>query len=133
MVSILGLACTGALIGQHDLPLGAQASGMNLMSGVQDKGQSAMPGQPTRIEQARAAARAFCRHFKFRESAISQLDGTPIQPPLLLERSGSPVEVFRWLGHGRGASYVQVELGTGTDDITVYGAAQDHEFGPWKP
>jgi hypothetical protein len=133
MVSIIGVACTGALIGQHGLPLGAQASGMDLMSGVQDKGRSATPGQPTRIEQARAAARAFCRHFKFQEAAINQLDGTPIQPPLLLERSGSPVEVFRWLGHGRGASYVQVELGTGTDDITVYGAVQDHEFGPWKP
>ena len=123
----------GTYVGQHDLSLGAQASGMVLMSRAQDEGRSAAQGQTTRLERARAAARAFCRHFKFQEAAINQIDGDPIQPPLIFERSGSPVEVFRWLGHGRGASYVQVELSTETKDITVYGAVQDREFGPWKP
>ncbi len=33
----------------------------------------------------------------------------------------------------RGAPYVQTELATKTDDITVYGAFKDRECGPWKP
>jgi len=65
----------GMYVGQHDLSLGAQASGMVLMSGAQDEGRSAAQGQTTRLERARAAARAFCRHFKFQEAAINQIDG----------------------------------------------------------
>lgn len=104
------------------------------MSEVQDDApRRPAQGQTTRLERARAAAREFCRRFKFQQADIDRLDGSPIQLPLIIERSGAPVEVFRWLGHGRGASYVQVELGTETDDITVYGAVQDREFGPWKP
>ena len=51
----------------------------------------------------------------------------------MLERGGVVVEVFRWLGHGRGASYVQVEMATAGDEVTVHGAVGDRAFGPWQP
>jgi hypothetical protein len=86
-----------------------------------------------RLERARAAAREFCRHFGFPQQYLDQLKGNPIQRPLIIEKSGVPVEVFRWLGHGRGAPYVQVELDTKTDELTVYGSFNDREFGQWKP
>jgi hypothetical protein len=87
----------------------------------------------SRLERARAAARKFCLHFGFPEQYLDQLNGDPIQKPLTIEKSGVSVEVFRWLGHGRGASYVQVELDTETDELKVYGALKDREFGPWTP
>jgi len=86
-----------------------------------------------RLQRARSAAREFCHHFGFPQEYIDRLSASPIQEPLIIERNGSPVEVFRWLGHGRGATYVQVELSTKTDDVTVYGAFKDREYGPWKP
>jgi hypothetical protein len=97
------------------------------------KAQDDARAQSNRLDRARAAARRFCREFGFPQYDIDRLEGDPIQPPLVIDRNGHPVEVFRWLGHGRGAPYVQVELGTETADVTVYGAARDQEFGPWKP
>lgn len=102
------------------------------MSSVQDD-SSPSAQQTARLERARAAASAFCKHFRFQPQDIARLEGDPIQEPLIIERDGLPVEVFRWLGNGRGASYVQVELHTSTDGVTVYGALGDREFGPWKP
>lgn len=124
----------GRPMGQPAAEAGWQQSKEDFMSGTQnDAAGSAEGEQTTRLERARAAARGFCRHFEFPPEYINQLDGNPIQKPLVIERNGSQVEVFRWLGHGRGAPYVQVELGNKTDEITVYGAFKDREFGPWKP
>lgn len=104
------------------------------MSRVQDDGNFEAGRAPTaQLERAREAARAFCRQFKFPQADIDRLDGQPIQQPLVIDRDGARVEVFRWLGHGRGAHYVQVELGAESGDLTVYGAHRDQEFGPWKP
>jgi len=104
------------------------------MSGAQeDAARSAEGKEPTGLERARTAARRFCLHFQFPQEHINRLDGDPIQKPLIIERNGSQIEVFRWLGHGRGESYVQVELDIKTNEITVYGAFKDREFGPWKP
>jgi hypothetical protein len=87
----------------------------------------------SRLQRARSVAREFCRHFGYPQEYLDRLNADPIQKPLIIERNGSSVEIYRWLGHGRGATYVQVELSTKTDDVTVYGAFQDREYGPWKP
>ena len=102
------------------------------MATNQDSAHGDNPEQ-TRLESARVAARAFCRHFAFPKSYVDRVEEDPIQKPLVIERKGTPVEVFRWLGHGRGEAYVQVELGVKTNEVTVYGALRDREFGPWKP
>ena len=86
-----------------------------------------------RLERARAAAREFCWRFGLPKRYLDQLEAPPIQQPLVIERDGRPVQVFRWLGHGRGAPILQVELGTTTADVTVYGGFNDREFGPWTP
>jgi hypothetical protein len=86
-----------------------------------------------RLKRARDAARAFCRHFGYAPADIDQLTGPPIQPPLTIERDGVSVEVYRWLGHGRGASYVQVELSIESGEVTVHGAIGDRGLGPWNP
>lgn len=88
--------------------------------------------QTKRLERARAAAREFCRHFGFEKRYVDQLKGDPIQKPFVIERENAEVEVFRWLGNGRGAPYVQVELGMETDEASVYGGFDHREFGPWK-
>jgi hypothetical protein len=103
------------------------------MSGVQDNPPQIIDREQTkRLERARAAAREFCRHFGFTKHYVDQLKGNPIQKPLVIERESAKVEVFRWLGHGRGAPYVQVELCMERDEITVYGGFNHREFGPWK-
>lgn len=86
-----------------------------------------------RLERARVAAEQFCRHFRYSEDQIEKLSGPPLRPPLVIEREGDLVEVYRWLGHGRGQSYVQVEIELGREALTVYGSRKDREFGPWQP
>jgi hypothetical protein len=86
-----------------------------------------------RLKRAADAARAFCRHFEYPPADIDQISGRPIQPPLTIERDGVSIEVYRWLGHGRGASYVQVELSLESGEVTVHGAIGDRGLGPWKP
>ena len=86
-----------------------------------------------RLKQARDAAKQFCRQFSFPQHYLERLEGDPIQKPLLIDREGVRVEVFRWLGHGRGAPYVQVELKIEGSHLTVYGGFKGHEFGPWEP
>ncbi len=86
-----------------------------------------------RLKNARAAAKRFCRQFSFPQHYVEHLEGDPIQKPLLIDRDGVRVEVFRWLGHGRGAPYVQVELEIEGSRLTVYGGFKGREFGPWKP
>jgi hypothetical protein len=91
------------------------------------------PIDERQLERARAAAVAFARHFGFPASALEQIDGSPIQSPLTIERNGVAVRVYRWLGHGRGANLVQVEVSEDGNAITVYGSLGDRAFGPWTP
>ena len=85
-----------------------------------------------RLEKARRAAMDFALHFEFPSRYIEQLKGNPVQEPSVIDRDGVAVEVFRWLGHGRGDAYVQVEMSKNNDDVTVYGGFEHREFGPWK-
>jgi hypothetical protein len=87
----------------------------------------------TRLVRARAAGEQFCRKFSFSEQQIKLLAGEPIQAPLMLRRDGRQVEVFRWLGHGRGSAIVQVEIGVTDDAVTVFGGLGHGELGPWTP
>ena len=91
------------------------------------------PAAAARLEKARNAAEEFCRKFAFAERYIEKLKNEPIQKPLLLDRDGRRVEVFRWLGHGRGAPIVQVEVGLDDHVVTVFGGPGDRELGPWSP
>ena len=103
------------------------------MSPVHDDASSnAKQEQVNRLERARAATNEFCHRFSFPASYLDQCSGDPIQKPLVIDRNGVSFEVFRWLGHGRGAPYVQVEISLETDDVIVYGGFNDREFGPWK-
>lgn len=135
LVVLLGVA--SLLSGQSEAgPRGpvsqGEAKGASMSGTQHEQKGSAHAEAPARLERARDAARKFCRHFEFPQKLIEQLKGSPIQKPLIIERDGTSVEVFRWLGHGRGATYVQAEVNIKTDEITVYGALGDHEFGPWK-
>ena len=104
------------------------------MSNTQgDASQNAGRKAADRLERARAAAELFCQQFGFLEQYIEQLGGDPIQQPLVIERNERRVEVFRWLGHGRGAPVVQVEIDVEDNAVTVYGGFADQEFGPWQP
>lgn len=89
--------------------------------------------RPKRLEQARVMAKLFCQHFRFPGHHVGQLGGDPIQKPLVIERDGQLVEVYRWLGHGRGAPIVQVEINLEDNSVCVYGGFADQEFGPWRP
>jgi hypothetical protein len=86
-----------------------------------------------RVARARVAAEQFGRQFGFSEPQLEALQGPPIQPPLVIERDGRRVEVYRWLGHGRGQSSIQVEIDLGNDAVTVYGSLGDRGLGPWYP
>lgn len=103
------------------------------MTNKGDTPKSARRTVATRLERARAAAKLFCRQFGFPEQYAEQLEGDPIQNPLVIERGSQHFEVFRWLGHGRGAPIVQVELNLEDEALTVYGGFADQEFGPWQP
>jgi hypothetical protein len=135
IILMIWMACLlGTHAGWYESETLAQPSKEASMSGSQDDTSlRAKREESARLEQARAAARKFCRHFDFPQKLLDRLVGDPIQKPLIIERNGTRVEVFRWLGHGRGAPYVQVEMGIKTPEIIVYGAFKDHEFGPWKP
>ena len=99
---------------------------------MSDSQKDASAGGMNHLERARMAALDFCRHFEFPNHYVDQVKGEPIQEPLVLDRDGVSVEVFRWLGHGRGAAYVQVEVSRESNEITVYGGFEHREFGPWK-
>jgi hypothetical protein len=88
-------------------------------------------GDP-RLERARAAATAFCSAFGFPAEATRELQLPPVFPPVRIEREGVPVTAYRWLGGGRGAPYVQVELDD-AGDVVVHGNDGDQELGPWRP
>lgn len=90
--------------------------------------------EEARLERARDAAVRFCRHFGCPPERLADLLGPPIRPPLVIEREGRLIEVYRWLGHGRGSTYVQVEIDLrNPGEITVHGALGDRGLGPWKP
>ena len=87
----------------------------------------------SRLELARAAAKAFCEHFDFPSQQLQELDGPTLFDPVPLDRDGRSVTAYRWLGGGRGGPYVQVELpDDGDGDVVVYGGDAHREFGPWR-
>ena len=75
----------------------------------------------------------FCRKFGFPKEKLDELLGLPLDGPLLLERNGKQMEVFRWLGHGRGDYIVQCEIELTSGKVTVFGGFGHKEFGPWSP
>ena len=87
-----------------------------------------------RLEQARAAAKAFCAQFEFPADQIQAFDSPVLLGPVPIERDGKMVTAYRWLGGGRGGPYVQVEVPeSAEDEVVVYGSDAHHEFGPWQP
>lgn len=86
-----------------------------------------------RLALARGLAERFARTFGYPDAQRAQLLGPPLEGPLVLDRDGAWVEIYRWLGHGRGATSIQVELALDDDDASVYGTLGDRGLGPWKP
>ena len=82
------------------------------------------------LSRARAAARAYCRMHHYGDQ--DRLDGAPVLGPLTITRDGRTVNVYRWLGSGRGSDYVQVEVDSETGDITVSGAHGDEGLPTWQ-
>lgn len=97
-------------------------------------GSSSSPSEAAqRLARARALAERFARAFGYPDAQRVQLSGPPLEGPLVLDRDGTRVEVYRWLGYGRGATSIQVELALDDEDASVYGTLGDRGLGPWKP
>jgi hypothetical protein len=88
-------------------------------------------GENTRLLLARSAARAFCTKFDFPAEKIAKLSEPPLLGPATFQRGGMNVVSYRWLGAGRGADIVQVEL-QGNGQIIVRGGSGHKELGPWE-
>jgi hypothetical protein len=83
-----------------------------------------------RLRSARAAARAYCLMHGYGDQGALERD--PVLGPVTLTRDGRTVTAYRWLGSGRGADYVQVEIDLENGEITVSGARGDHGFPSWQ-
>jgi hypothetical protein len=83
------------------------------------------------LSRARAAAYAYCRMHDYGDRAA--LEDAPVLGPLNITRDGRTLSVYRWLGHGRGADFVQVEIDSENGDITVLGAHGDQGLPSWQP
>lgn len=81
---------------------------------------------------ARSAARAYLEMHDYGQDSRG-LDGPPVLGPVEFERDGRGLVAYRWLGAGRGASYVQVEVDTESGATTVHGAAGHEAFPIWRP
>jgi hypothetical protein len=88
-------------------------------------------GANTRLLLARSAAKAFCTTFDFPAEKIAKLSNPPLLGPSAFQREGMDVVAYRWLGAGRGADIVQVEL-QGNGKIIVRGGSGHKELGPWE-
>ncbi len=102
-------------------------------AGASDAASSDATSPIRNLDRARAAAIAFARRFEFTATEIDRLAGPSLGEPIVLERDSDTVEVFRWLGNGRGQPIVQVEISRTTGEVTVYGGYEHREFGPWHP
>ena len=92
-----------------------------------------MKSNDSYLAAARKAAVKFCKKFNFDQKAVDELQGPPLDGPVIIDRQGNSVVVYRWLGNGRGDRYVQPETDITSGKVTVYGGYGHHEFGPWKP
>ncbi len=91
---------------------------------------SAECGAASVIESARIAARGYLDRNDFPVETLAEVDGPPILGPVVFDRDGRTVTAYRWLGGGRGQTYVQVEMAA--DTITVRGACGDAEVSEWQ-
>ena len=87
-------------------------------------------GSSETLARARSAAVAFARMRGYSTEQIDQIGAEPVLGPVTFDRDGATVTAFRWIGAGRGSTYVQVELIAGTP-VLVRGARGDTELGEW--
>jgi hypothetical protein len=80
----------------------------------------------TTLEVARAAARTFLATHDLPAELVAQLDDPPLLGPVTITVDGLDATAYRWLGSGRGETYVQVAVGP--DAITVHGARGDSQL-----
>jgi hypothetical protein len=73
------------------------------------------------------------REKNFPAEKLRSIDEPPLLGPLTIERDGRAATVFRWLGHGRGADYVQAEVDDVDGSIVVHGGFGHAELGPFRP
>ncbi|MEO5889173.1 MAG: hypothetical protein ABIQ31_02915 [Ferruginibacter sp.] len=79
------------------------------------------------ITNARKAARLFCTKNNYPADKIREITGEPLVS-VDTEKHGRQVHIYRWLGNGRGESYVQVEVFKDKKEMIVYGANGDKEI-----
>lgn len=91
---------------------------------------SATSDAASAIEAARIAARGYLDRFDFPPGTLAEVDGPPILGPVVFDRDGRTITAYRWLGGGRGQTYVQVDMAA--DAIKVSGARGDAELPPWE-
>ncbi len=78
------------------------------------------------LELARAAARTFLATHDLPAELLAQLDEPPLLGPVSLTVDGVAATAYRWLGSGRGETYVQVAVGP--DAVTVNGSHGDAQL-----
>lgn len=84
---------------------------------------------PPELEEARTAARRYLQHHGFATADLDGLEQPPILGPVpFTDADGETVTAYRWLGAGRGESYVQAEVGA--ERIVVHGAHGDRGLPP---
>ena len=90
---------------------------------------SATPEPLGELALARAAATRYAASVGLPPDQVDELKGPPLSGPVDVERAGTSVVAYRWLGGGRGAPYLQVELDRDAGVVTIYGGAnhQDRE------
>ncbi len=80
----------------------------------------------TTLEAARSAARIFLASHDLPTGLLAKLDDPPLLGPVTITVDGLDATAYRWLGSGRGETYVQVAVGP--DAITVHGAHDDRQL-----
>jgi hypothetical protein len=91
-------------------------------------------GPDDQITTARAAAVAFARRNGYAPDELDRIDEEPVLGPVVFDRDGGPVTAYRWIGAGRGSTYVQVEIPEAPGaaaEIIVRGARGDAGLDPW--
>lgn len=127
-------ACSATSTSSPDAEMPARESPGDGSSPVEAAvSESPSPTPAQKLGRAREAAKAFAREHGFPAEKIARLAEPPLMGPITIDREGRDVTAFRWLGHGRGADYVQAEVDDRDGSIVVTGGSAHNEYGPFRP
>jgi hypothetical protein len=81
------------------------------------------PAPSDELAIARGAARRYSESVGLPDDQARELLEPPLSGPVDIDRDGNAVSAYRWLGGGRGAPYLQVEVDRAHGVVTVFGGA----------